>query len=110
MSADMDKSLKSLKCFELRGMKITPFIMAGRLSFLRVGNAQLPLDKRFIDSLPFFGIGASWGGYECLALTYPPDRLKGWNGGALIRMHIGLEDPADVIADLQRGFDTIRGK
>ena len=44
MSADMDKSLKSLKCFELRGMKITPFIMAGRLSFLRVGNAQLPLE------------------------------------------------------------------
>ncbi len=55
MSADLDKSLKSLKCFELRGMKITPFILAGRLSFLRVGNAQLPLDKRFTDSLPWFG-------------------------------------------------------
>ena len=66
--------------------------------------------NRFVDALTMFGIGASWGGYECLALTYPPDRLKGWNGGALIRMHIGLEDPADVIADLQRGFDTIRGK
>jgi len=66
--------------------------------------------NRFIDSLKMFGIGASWGGYECLALTYPPDRLKGWNGGALVRMHVGLEDPADVIADLQLGFDAVRGK
>lgn len=65
---------------------------------------------RFVDALKMFGIGASWGGYECLALTYPPERLKGWNGGALIRMHVGLEEPADVIADLQRGFDAIRSR
>ena len=62
----------------------------------------------FVDALKMFGIGASWGGYECLALTYPPERLKGWTGGALIRMHVGLEDPADVIADLQLGFDAVR--
>ena len=62
----------------------------------------------FVDALKMFGIGASWGGYECLALTYPPERLKGWSGGALIRMHVGLEDPADVIADLQLGFDAVR--
>ena len=66
--------------------------------------------SRFVDSLRMFGIGASWGGYECLALTYPPDRLKGWNGGALIRLHVGLEDPADVIADLQLGFAAVRGR
>ena len=64
--------------------------------------------NRFVDALKMFGIGASWGGYESLALTYPPDRLKGWNGGSLIRMHVGLEDPADIIADLQLGFDAIR--
>jgi cysteine-S-conjugate beta-lyase len=62
----------------------------------------------FVDALKMFGIGASWGGYECLALTYPPERLKGWSGGSLIRMHVGLEDPADVIADLERGFKAIR--
>ncbi|MEQ1612246.1 MAG: PLP-dependent transferase, partial [Hyphomicrobiaceae bacterium] len=65
---------------------------------------------KFIDSLKMFGIGASWGGYECLALTYPLDRLKGWTGGSLIRLHVGLEDPVDVIADLQLGFDAIRVK
>ena len=73
--------------------------------------AVTPVDaSTFVDSLRMFGIGASWGGYESLALTYPPDRLKGWNGGSLIRLHVGLEDPADVIADLQLGFKALRGK
>jgi len=49
-----------------------------------------------------FGIGASWGGYESLALTYPV--IHGGHGGALVRLHIGLEDPADLIADLAQGF------
>jgi cysteine-S-conjugate beta-lyase len=57
---------------------------------------------RFIDRLRLFGIGASWGGFESLALTYP--QIHGWDGGALVRLHIGLEDPADLIADLARGF------
>jgi cysteine-S-conjugate beta-lyase len=65
--------------------------------------------NQFIDALKMFGIGASWGGYESLALTYPPDRLKGWTGGSLIRLHVGLEDPADIIADLELGFAAIRG-
>jgi cystathionine beta-lyase len=56
-----------------------------------------------IDALKLFGIGASWGGYESLALTYPQG-VRGWKGGALIRLHIGFEDPADIIADLGQGF------
>jgi cystathionine beta-lyase len=59
---------------------------------------------RLIDSLRLFGIGASWGGYESLALTYP--MIHGWHGGALVRLHIGLEDPADLVADLSQGFAT----
>jgi cystathionine beta-lyase/cystathionine gamma-synthase len=35
---------------------------------------------RFVDSLRLFGIGASWGGHERLALTYPV--IPGWHGGA----------------------------
>ncbi len=62
----------------------------------------------FIDALKMFGIGASWGGYESLALNYAPSRLKGWTGGTLVRLHIGLEDPIDLIADLQLGFNAIR--
>ena len=57
----------------------------------------------FTDALRLFGIGASWGGFESLALTYPQG-IRGWQGGALIRLHVGLEDPADIIADLGRGL------
>jgi len=63
---------------------------------------------RFIDGLELFGIGASWGGFESLALpttgfitrtVTSPDL-----GGPTARFHIGLEDPADLIADLERGL------
>jgi cysteine-S-conjugate beta-lyase len=67
-------------------------------------SAQADAD-RFVDSLRLFGIGASWGGYESLALSYPS--IAGWSGGPLVRLHVGLEDPADLIADLERGFASL---
>ncbi|MGH6815722.1 MAG: cystathionine beta-lyase [Hyphomicrobiaceae bacterium] len=60
--------------------------------------------ERFVDSLTLFGIGASWGGFESLVLTYPEGTIKGWHGGSLVRLHIGLEDPADLIADLEQAL------
>ena len=61
-----------------------------------------------IDSLDLFGIGASWGGYESLALptTGHVTRTAGTGrfAGPVARFHIGLEDPADLIADLERAF------
>lgn len=68
----------------------------------RFGQAHA---ERFVDALRLFGIGASWGGYESLALTYPS--VHGWSGGALVRLHIGLEDPADLIADLSQAFAAL---
>jgi cystathionine beta-lyase len=59
----------------------------------------------FVDALRLFGIGASWGGFESLALTYPQG-IRGWQGGPLVRLHVGLEDPADIIADLARGLSA----
>ena len=65
----------------------------------------------FLDALTLFGIGASWGGYESLAI---PVDLKGirtathWEpGGPCVRLHIGLEDVGDLIADLERGFAAL---
>lgn len=58
-----------------------------------------------IDSLRLFGIGASWGGFESLALTYP-QFVGGWQGGPIVRLHVGLEDPADLIADLAGGLQA----
>lgn len=63
-----------------------------------------------IEGLELFSIGASWGGYESLVTTcYPPRSAEPWNPeGPLLRLHIGLEDPADVIADLEAGFARMK--
>ncbi len=67
--------------------------------------------NRFVDALTLFGIGASWGGYESLALpsTGIISRSAGGfdPGGPAVRFHIGLEDPADLIADLDAAFAAI---
>jgi cysteine-S-conjugate beta-lyase len=62
----------------------------------------------FLDTLELFGIGASWGGYESLAIPFdcaPARTATLWQpGGPTVRFHIGLEDVEDLIADLERGF------
>ena len=64
----------------------------------------------FIDTLELFGIGSSWGGYESLAVparftrTARPFPLS----GTLVRLHIGLEDPDDLIADLAKALAAKR--
>ena len=66
---------------------------------------------RFIDSLALFGIGASWGGYESLALPttgfITRTATSADLGGFTVRIHIGLEDVADLIADLEQGLATL---
>ena len=64
----------------------------------------------FCEGRRHFGIGYSWGGYESLILPARIDSLRSvspWRGGPLIRVHIGLEDPADLIADLEAGFSAM---
>jgi cystathionine beta-lyase len=66
---------------------------------------------RVIDSLALFGIGASWGGFESLAIptTGFITRSAGTGdfGGPMARIHIGLEEPADLIADLEQALATL---
>ncbi len=59
-----------------------------------------------LDGLELFGMGFSWGGYESLILPAKPTRTAAaWTAaGPLLRVHAGLEDAADLIADLERGF------
>ena len=63
------------------------------------------------ESLALFGMGASWGGYESLALPTTVTRTAGTGsfGGPMLRLHIGLEDTRDLIADLQQGLVVLRG-
>lgn len=65
----------------------------------------------FLDGLEFYGMGASWGGYESLILPGDPAAARTatkWDAqGQLLRIHAGLEDEADLIADLEAGFERM---
>ena len=74
-----------------------------------VGEADM---ERVIDALHLFGIGASWGGFESLAIPVQLRNARSLSGvpaqGAMLRLHIGLEDPDDLIADLEQAFGLLR--
>ena len=87
------------------GCGLLSFVIAGRDDAARC---------RLVDTLEMFGIGYSWGGYESLALPFDVEPVRscmewpkaGWGleDRHAVRLSIGLEDPADLIADLERGF------
>ncbi|GBQ31850.1 cystathionine beta-lyase [Gluconacetobacter azotocaptans DSM 13594] len=64
-----------------------------------------------IDSLTMFGLGASWGGYESLVLPTTHGITRSCpapaDDGPALRLHIGLENPNDLIADLSAGLDVL---
>ena len=66
---------------------------------------------RLIDSLELFGIGYSWGGFESLVVPADPVRTAsaGPAAGRLVRLHVGLEHPDDLIADLEQGLRRFDG-
>jgi cystathionine beta-lyase len=85
---------------------------SGLFSFVLNGGDDAAR-SRLIDGLELFGIGYSWGGYESLAVPADPERLRTatrWQAdGPLVRLHIGLEDPDDLIADLEAGLRRYGG-
>lgn len=81
----------------------------GLFSFIFKELANEKLD-RFLEAMTLFGMGFSWGGYESLLISCD-DQLNRIDGdrvhdrpGPLIRVHVGLEDPDDLIADLDQAF------
>jgi cystathionine beta-lyase len=68
--------------------------------------------KALLNQLQLFGLGYSWGGFESLAIPADPRTVRSasqWQEpGHLIRLHIGLEDPADLIQDLELGLQRFR--
>jgi cystathionine beta-lyase len=66
----------------------------------------------FVNALEHFGIGSSWGGYESLIVVADIAKHRTatkWNpGGPTVRLHIGLEDPDDLIADLDQAFAKMK--
>ena len=80
---------------------------SGLFSFVLNGGSSAAR-ATLIDGLAHFGIGYSWGGYESLALPIDPENIRSatkWKAeGPVVRLHIGLEDPDDLIADLAAGL------
>lgn len=69
---------------------------------------------KFVNSLKLFGYGYSWGGFESLALHQGKSErgnrkyLNLDNDERLVRLHIGLEDPKDLIEDLRKSLEFVR--
>ena len=65
----------------------------------------------FMNELQLFGMGFSWGGFESLVIIFDcaeyRTATKWAPGGPTLRFHIGLEDPDDLIADLDNGFKAM---
>lgn len=63
-----------------------------------------------LDGMVLFSMGASWGGFESLILPTNPAAIRtatAWDEGPTVRIHAGLEDTGDLIADLERGFERL---
>jgi cystathionine beta-lyase len=68
---------------------------------------DVPHDRfaAFMDSLKLFGMGYSWGGFESLIVPSKIHRSGPYEAeGPVIRIHAGLEDAGDLIADLEQGL------
>ena len=89
----------------------------GLFSFVLRGGSSEARDA-LIDALSLFGIGFSWGGFESLAIPVDPAPIRTatpWPPAGAdpadrfgVRLSIGLEDPGDLIADLERGLAAWR--
>ena len=86
----------------------------GAASLFGVVLHAAPREKvtAFVNALKLFGIGSSWGGYESLITAPHPEKVRSatqWKpGGPTVRLHIGLEDPADLITDLEQALARLR--
>lgn len=71
-------------------------------------SAELAL---MFDEMEYFGMGYSWGGFESLMIECKPEKVRTatrWKPvGTLLRLHIGLENTEDLIADLDKGFSRL---
>ncbi len=84
---------------------------SGLFGVLLREDVPRPAFEAMIDGLELFAIGDSWGGYESLILPTDPGRIRTateWtHKGPSFRLHVGLEDPDDLIADLEKGFERL---
>ncbi|MCG2584574.1 cystathionine beta-lyase [Massilia sp. TS11] len=81
----------------------------GLFSFVFDARYTQEQTDRFVDALTLFGLGYSWGGAHSLVMPYPAKAMRAnWpHEGQLVRLHIGLEDPDDLIADMTQALGKL---
>jgi cystathionine beta-lyase len=87
------------------------FLGASGLFALELAAAGREEAARFVDALECFELGYSWGGFQSLVAPVNPGRadrvVRKWEGGPLVRLSIGLEDPGDLCADLEQALAQV---
>tara|TARA_B100000029_G_scaffold296792_1_gene289996 strand:- start:4178 stop:5353 length:1176 start_codon:yes stop_codon:yes gene_type:complete len=87
---------------------------ASGLMGLKIKSKNIKSVRKFVNSLKLFGYGYSWGGFESLALhqefkeTGNRQYLNLAKDEHLVRLHIGLEDPNDLIADIKKALRYLK--
>jgi len=87
---------------------------ASGLMGLKIKSKNINSVRKFVNSLKLFGYGYSWGGFESLALHQEfreTGKRKYMNlpkDEHLVRLHIGLEDPNDLIADIKQALRHLK--
>ena len=87
---------------------------ASGLMGLRIKSKNVNSIRKFVNSLKLFGYGYSWGGFESLALhqehreTGNRKYMNLPKNEHLVRFHIGLEDPKDLIADIKQALKYLK--
>ena len=87
---------------------------ASGLMGLKIKANNINSVRKFVNSLKLFGYGYSWGGFESLALhqefreTGARKYLNLAKNEHLVRLHIGLEDPDDLILDLKQALKHLK--
>ena len=83
---------------------------SGLMGVVLAGGSKQAVSA-MLDGMELFAMGASWGGFESLILPTYPSKLRTatrWQAPEpCLRLHVGLEDPADLIADLDAGLDRL---
>ena len=89
------------------------FLGASGLFGIKLKNTKISLVNKMLNNLKLFNMGYSWGGYESLILPIKPEKLRDtykWkNDCGTLRIHVGLEDPDDLINDLKDNINILKG-
>ena len=89
------------------------FLGASGLFGIKLKNTKTSLVNKMLNNLRLFNMGYSWGGYESLILPIKPEKLRDtykWkNDCGTLRIHVGLEDPDDLINDLKDNINILKG-